>query len=210
MTMKNKRVIWIICLIILAFIIALYFDSTIIKGVSYLKSSFLDDVLILLTFTSAEIIIFFLLTILFLWKDSKRKWILPLWFTLLLSSIVSFFLKVSIQRLRPFQQGLIEISPFLIKSSYLIWDFSFPSTHTILAFAAIPFLSKEFPKLKYAWVTLACLIGFSRLYFGFHFLSDIIAGAAIGYLLGALIIRIEKGNKYWENLYWRIYNKFVK
>mgnify|MGYP001562521683 CR=1 FL=1 len=207
---KSKRGIWIIGFIIALFIISLYFDSYIVKGVSYLKNGFLDEFLIGLTFTSSEIIIFFFLTSLFLWNENKRKWILPLWFTLFLSTLVSFILKVAIQRPRPFQQGIIEISSFLVKNSYYVWDFSFPSNQTMLAFCTIPFLSKEFPKFKYVWIALACLVGFSRLYFGFHFLSDVIAGAAIGYLLGTLIIKAEKENKFWENIYWRIYNKFVK
>ena len=210
MNMKNKRVVWVLGAIILFFVIVLYFDNYIIEGVSYIKNAFLDEFLIGLTFTGTEIIIFFLITSLFLWSENKRKWILPLWFTLLLSTIASFLLKVTIQRMRPFQQGLIEISSFLVKDSYYAWDFSFPSAQTMAVFCAVPFLSKEFPKLKYVWIALAGIVGFSRIYFGFHFLSDVIAGAAIGWLLGALMIRAEKENKFWEELYWKIYNKFVK
>jgi undecaprenyl-diphosphatase len=208
--MRNKKGVWILSLIVVLFILSLYFDNYIVQGVSYLKDSFLDESLLWITSKSFEIIIFSLLTILLLWNKTKRKWVLPLWFTMFLSAVTSFLLKVVIQRPRPFQQGLIEISSFLIKNSYYVWDFSFPSNHTMLAFCALPIISKEFPKLKYLWIALASLVGFSRLYFGFHFLSDIIAGAAIGYLIGALIINIEKGNHVWENLYWRIYNRFVK
>lgn len=210
MNMKNKRGIWIFGLILVLFILSLYFDSYIVNGISYIKNAVFDEVLLGITFTSTEVIIFFVLTSLFLWSSNKRKWILPLWFTLILSTIFSFILKVAVQRLRPFQQGLIELPSFLIKNSYYIWDFSFPSAQTMLVFCALPLLSKEFPKLKYIWIVLACLVGFSRIYFGFHFLSDVIAGAAIGYLLGALVINKEKENRIWENIYWRIYNKFVK
>ena len=80
----------------------------------------------------------------------------------------------------------------------------------MLVFCAVPLLSKEFPKFRYVWIFLACLVGFSRIYFGFHFLSDVIAGAVIGYLLGAFVIRKENENRLWENIYWKIYNKFVK
>lgn len=208
--MKNKRGIWIIGLVIALFIISLYFDFYIIDGVSYIKNSFLDDFFFGLTSISFEIIIFLFLTCLFLWSKNKRKWILPLWFTLLLSTAVSFILKITIQRPRPFQIGIAEVSSFLIKNSYYIWDFSFPSNHTMLAFCVLPVLSKEFPKFKYLWIILACLVGFSRLYFGFHFLSDIIAGAAIGYLLGIIVIKSEKENRFWENIYWKIHDKFVR
>ncbi|KKT72272.1 MAG: hypothetical protein UW68_C0042G0010, partial [Candidatus Collierbacteria bacterium GW2011_GWB1_44_6] len=77
MNAKNKKGIWIFSLIIFLFILALYFDSYIIQGVSYIKNNVLDEALIGLTFTSSEIIIFFLVTSLFLWSENKRKWILP-------------------------------------------------------------------------------------------------------------------------------------
>ena len=210
MNLRNKRVVWIAGMIIAAFIVALYFDSPIIRGVSYLKDGLLDEIFLGLTFISSTIIIFFLLTSLFLWSENKRKWILPLWFTLLLSSIVGFILKVSIQRLRPFQLGLINLQEFLMKNSYTALEFSIPSNHALLAFCALPILSKEFPKLKYVWLALACLIGFSRIYFGFHFLSDVIAGATIGYLIGFAVVKAEKEGRFWEKVYWRIYDKFVK
>jgi undecaprenyl-diphosphatase len=70
-------------------------------------------------------------------------------------------------------------------------DFSFPSGHAMLAFCAIPILNREFPKLKYAWIVFACLVAFSRVYFGVHFMSDVIAGALIGYCLGELIVAVK-------------------
>src|SRR3972149_2388450 len=196
---KNKRGIWIFGAAVLLFILALYFDSHIIQGVSYLKNSFLDEFLIGLTFTGTEIIIFFLLTSLFLWSENKRKWILPLWFTLLLSTIVSFLLKITIQRLRPFQQGLIDISSFLVKDSYYVWDFSFPSAQTMAVFCAVPFLSKEFPTLQYVWIALACLVGFSRIYFA--------SAVATGSTPGPVAAGPAKGpearplaeNRFWED-----------
>lgn len=208
--MKNKKGIWIFWLIVILFVVSLYFDSYSIEGISYIKNNFLDTSLALLIPMTFEVIIFILFTVMLLWKENKRKWVLPLWFTLTLSFLTSFILKVVIQRPRPFQQGLIEISSFLVKNSYSLWDFSFPSNHAMLAFCILPFISKEFPKLKYVWTLFACLIAFSRVYFGFHFLSDVIAGAAIGYLIGALVIKSEKENHFWKNIYQKIYNRFVR
>jgi len=207
---KNKKGILIFCGIVLLLILSLYFDDYIFQIISYFKSGFLDEFFMSLTLASSGIIILFFLTILLLWNKRKQKWILPLWFTLLISTIVSFVLKFVVQRPRPFQEGLIQLSSELIKDSYYIWNFSFPSNHALLAFCAIPILSKEFPKFRYVWIAIACLIAFSRIYFGFHFLSDVIAGAAIGYLIGALVVKSEKENHFWENIYERIYNMFVK
>lgn len=204
--MRNKKIIFIISSCILVLFAIFYFDSEIAKMVFLMRSDFLDNFFIGIINLSSKAVIFFFLTSLFLWKEYKRKWILPLWFTLGLSTLISFLLKFSIQRLRPFQLGIVPILPVLEKASHLIWDFSFPSFHAMLVFCAIPILSKEFPKFKYIWIIFGGLIAFSRIYFGLHFLSDIIAGGLIGYLLGVIIIKMEKENKFWE----RIYNKIMR
>ncbi len=203
--MKKKKVVIICMLIALAIFVSLYFDSEIVQGISLIRNSFLNEFFMGLTFISSSIIIFFFLTSLFLWKEHKRKWILPLWFTLGLSVVVSFLLKVAVQRPRPFQLGIV--STVLEKSSHLIWNFSLPSFHAMLAFCAIPILSKEFPKFKYVWIILASLIAFSRIYFGLHFLSDVIVGGLIGYLLGAVIVKTEKENKFGEKIYKKIFRR---
>ena len=205
--MKKKKVVNVGILIALSVFISLYFDSEIVKGISLIRNSFLNDFFTGMAFVSSSIIIFFFLTGLFLWKENKRKWILPLWFTLGLSVVVSFLLKVTVQRLRPFQLGIVSILPVLEKGSHLIWNFSFPSFHAMLAFCAIPILSKEFPKFRYIWIFFAGLIAFSRIYFGLHFLSDVIIGCLIGYLLGAVIVKTERENKFWEKIYKKIFGK---
>jgi len=204
--MKKKR-IYIGILFVFLIFISLYFDSEIVKGISLIRNSFFNEFFLGLTFISSSIIIFFFLTSLFLWKEHKRKWILPLWFTLGISVLVSFLLKFFIKRPRPFQIGIVSVLPVLEKASYLIWNFSFPSFHAMLVFCALPILSKEFPKFKYIWIFFASLIAFSRIYFGLHFLSDVLVGGLIGYLLGIIIIKVEKKNKFWEKIYKKIFRK---
>jgi undecaprenyl-diphosphatase len=160
-----------------------------------------------MTSVTVEIIIFFLLTSLFLWRERKRKWILPLWAALGFSSIVSFLIKILVQRPRPFQLDLVAIFPVLESASFLTWNFSFPSLQAALVFSAIPILSKEFPRLKWVWIVFAGLVALSRVYFGLHFMSDVIVGGLIGFLVGSLIVRLEKENNFWENVYGKIFRK---
>ena len=101
-------------------------------------------------------------------------------------------LKVLVQRQRPFQLGLVSVLPALEKVSHTIWNFSFPSFQAMLVFCAIPLLSKKFPRFKYIWIVFAGIVAFSRVYFGLHFLSDVLVGGLIGYLLGVLVIRLEE------------------
>jgi undecaprenyl-diphosphatase len=62
--------------------------------------------------------------------------------------------------------------------------FSFPSNHAVNTAAAAAFAQVLYPRS--GWVTwpVVALIGFSRVYVGAHFFSDVVGGWAIGVILG--------------------------
>jgi undecaprenyl-diphosphatase len=62
-------------------------------------------------------------------------------------------------------------------------QFSFPSGHTITAFAVTITFSHFYPDLEAALMFCALSVAASRILLGMHFLSDVIAGAVIGTLL---------------------------
>jgi membrane-associated phospholipid phosphatase len=68
------------------------------------------------------------------------------------------------------------------------WTSSFPSGHTMAAFAIYTFLAMHTsnPKLKFVCFLLAIGVGFSRMYLFQHFLSDVWVGAFLGIALGFL------------------------
>ncbi len=69
-------------------------------------------------------------------------------------------------------------------------QFSFPSGHTITAFAvAIPLLH-FYPTLTIGLIFCACSIALSRVMLGLHFLSDVVVGSAIGIALGFAAVAI--------------------
>jgi undecaprenyl-diphosphatase len=59
-------------------------------------------------------------------------------------------------------------------------QFSFPSGHTITAFAVSVALSRYYPEMATGLLFCAGSIAASRVLLGMHFLSDVLAGAAIG------------------------------
>jgi undecaprenyl-diphosphatase len=65
-------------------------------------------------------------------------------------------------------------------------QFSFPSGHTITAFAMALSLGQFYPSLLFMLLFFAASIAFSRVVLGMHFLSNVLAGAAIGGLVGHL------------------------
>ena len=203
----KKKVVIISAIAIVAIFASLYFDSQIVKAVSLIRNSFLDNLFLGITTISSGVIIFFILTSLFLWQEKKRKWILPLWMTLAATAIVSFLLKITVRRLRPYQLGIVSALPMLQEAAHSVWDFSFPSFQAALAFCSLPILNREFPRLKYLWIAFACLVAFSRVYFGVHFLSDVIAGSLIGFLIGTLIVNGEREYKFTEKILKKIFER---
>jgi undecaprenyl-diphosphatase len=67
-------------------------------------------------------------------------------------------------------------------------QFSFPSGHTITAFAVSVSLIAFYPGLTAGLLFCACSIGLSRILLGMHFLTDVLAGAALGGLIARVAV----------------------
>ena len=71
-------------------------------------------------------------------------------------------------------------------------QFSFPSGHTITAFAVAVSLSMFYPGLAIGLLFCAVSVALSRILLGMHFLSDVLAGAAIGAVLAYLSVHLVR------------------
>lgn len=111
----------------------------------------------------------------------EKKIAAVLLITLLFGVTVNENLKDIVQRPRP--NGVM-IGNYLTNHNY-----SFPSGHVQTAFTIATVLT-VFLAWRYNIITylLAVAVGFSRIYLGVHYLTDVIAGAAVGILLGELAI----------------------
>jgi undecaprenyl-diphosphatase len=65
-------------------------------------------------------------------------------------------------------------------------SFSFPSNHASNIFTAATVTSLCFRKMIFFAYTCALLVGYSRVYLGVHYPSDVLAGAIVGLLMGSL------------------------
>ena len=148
----------------------LFRDSELIKFFMAITVLGFSKTIILITVASTSILLL----------SKKRTYIIPFLTTIAGSTVFAYLGKMFFHRPRP------EFSVYLEKS------FSFPSGHATIAVALFGFLSyiiiREYQswrvKVNIFFVTLLLiiLIGFSRIYLGVHYVSDVWGG----YLLGTL------------------------
>lgn len=71
---------------------------------------------------------------------------------------------------------------------------SFPSGHTTSAFAAAVIISLYTGKRSVAIITFifACLVGYSRVYLGQHFVEDVLAGSLVGVIAGTFCYWLQE------------------
>ncbi|HEV3218828.1 MAG TPA: phosphatase PAP2 family protein [Candidatus Acidoferrales bacterium] len=103
-----------------------------------------------------------------------------------LSSVLLFLLlKRIIHRPRP-----CEIEPHCWSQATPPDKFSFPSGHTITAFAITIALGTCYPAFQFPLLVVAASIGLSRIVLGMHYLSDVIAGTFLGSTLGLVFFYV--------------------
>jgi undecaprenyl-diphosphatase len=141
-----------------------------VPWVTYLGSHYAVGVFIILT-----------------WLLTKRK---KVFFHLLLlyaiQSAVAYSIKFLINRKRPLI--FLETVTQLPKSQGEILDPSFPSAHTFCVFMMATLLATWFPRYRIIFYIVAAFIGWTRIYLGLHFPTDVIAGGLLGYGITRLFL----------------------
>ena len=110
------------------------------------------------------------------------------------AEIVTTVLKDATKRVRPAgfpaQGGNLYDSWLESRGSFVRGNGSFPSGHTITAFAVAISVGLFYPQLLVCLLAAAFLIAASRIILGMHFLSDVLAGGVLGTALGFLSFHI--------------------
>jgi len=171
---------------------AMIYDNFISDFVYGLRTPFITEVMIIISKFSAGYVFFaFSLVVLYLiWKKHKND-ALFFFIILLMGLLLNNFLKLVIQRERPL------ISPLTHELTY-----SFPSGHAMNGFifyVTIAYFFYRFTKKKTLTLLISVfcflmviLVGFSRIYLGVHYPTDVLAGYVIGFWWFVTALLIEK------------------
>ena len=185
---------WIICFICLIIFIILgvlvltkndiYLDSAVYNFVSKYISDDLTYVIKNLTHIGSAFIVI-LITILVLIFFKNKKYGIFMSLDLIFITILQYILKYTFTRTRPIDINLIEEN-----------GYSFPSGHSLTAMAFYGFIiyliytSKINKKSKLIYIILLSLLifvtGFSRIYLGVHFFTDVMG--AFSFSIAFLIV----------------------
>lgn len=186
---KIKFQLIIIIAALLALIASVFLDNYVLNNIiPVIQHPYLTMFFNLITNFTILFIVLIVLTSYFMYIEKKREWILPMWSSFILTTIIVIALKLLVARERP------------VQATELFFSYAFPSLHTAVCFAVIPILDVKFPKLKIFWIILGVLVGISRIYLKVHYVSDVIAGALIGYAVGLAFFYLNQ--KYLYRIKW--------
>jgi len=103
-----------------------------------------------------------------------------------IQSVILYGLKYLVGRQRPI--FFLELPSRISVGPGEILDPSFPSGHTLYAFMMATLLAFWFPRYKVVFLIVACFIGWTRIYLGLHYPTDVIAGGVLGYAVTKLFL----------------------
>lgn len=150
------------------------------------SSPVLDHLLPWLTYLGSHfaVILFILLSLIF---TRKRKVLRSLLFLYAIQSAIVYGLKFLIQRQRPL--FFLEMASKLSKGPGEILDPSFPSAHAAFSFMMATLLAQWFPRYRFIFFIVGGFIGWTRIYLGLHYPTDVVVGALVGYGITILYVQ---------------------
>jgi len=157
-------------------------EIEILKSIQSIRTVFFNNIFEYVTMLGEETLMVILIAVLYF--AFNKKFAQKLFYICVTSLSVNGIVKNFVKLARPFSKGEITCVRPDTATGY-----SFPSGHT-QTFATVS--TAIAAKVKKVWIAilvgvLICLVAFSRIYLGAHYLSDVIVGAVLGITLALII-----------------------
>lgn len=182
----------------LLFLGSLFFDAQIVMFIDANRIEVVNQVMYLMT----DVGLFLILSGLSTWLIVRRRYkeLLMIIAASLLSLEAGYLLKKLFQIPRP---------DHLATQLTHATGWAFPSIHAAIVFSIIPFAQRFFQKPWTEWgsVLLLLAIAASRTYLGVHYLSDILFGGFVGYLIAWTLITLENRSEVMERFIYHMTTK---
>ncbi len=172
-------------------------EISIIEYIQSLQNGFFDVFFYIFSFFAS--IVGALIIYIFLYFFSNKKYANCFGLTVIFNVVINYVLKIIINRPRPY-----EISDSILNTAQALGK-SFPSGHMVCATTIAVFLifyilkncKQKYKKIIYIFLISLYLIfvAISRMYFGQHYLTDLVAGLLVGFILSFLVIKYCLKNK---------------
>lgn len=161
-------------------------DQTAVNAVKLIQNPLLNRIMVFFTSLGDNGIIWIILLIVLLSGKKTRNKGVVLLITVITVFILTNYLKEEFHRVRPYEY--MNFIPKVKTSG----TSSFPSAHSAVAFAV--FGVYYFYNLRYKYVigVIALIIAVSRFYLEVHYLSDVLAGIALGLTVSYILFHVNE------------------
>ena len=161
-------------------------DQTAVNAVKLIQNPLLDKIMVFFTSLGDNGIIWIILLIVLLSGKKTRNKGVVLLITVITVFILTNYMKEEFHRVRPYEY--MNFIPKVKTSG----TSSFPSAHSAVAFAV--FGVYYFYNLRYKYVigVIALIIAVSRFYLEVHYLSDVLAGIALGLTVSYILFHVNE------------------
>lgn len=151
----------------------------------------LNTVIKVITNLGGPIGIMFICFLLLMYSKTRKKVGIPVSIAVIISEIINFTLKNIFARERPNILQLVNETSYSFPSGHSMIN---ASVYTMLAILALKYIKDK--KIKYAVVAFCIvfplLIGFTRIYLGVHYFTDVIGGLLLGFSVSVIVYTLLK------------------
>ncbi len=193
--MNNKKIVILNILSFFAFwVVAILFhlglttgfDSSVYEVISPFISETTTKIMIIITELGSTTFVVIMCVLLLIIPKTRKEFGLPISVTVIFSCIINFVLKNLFLRERPDVLRLVEVSGYSFPSGHSMNNMTLYTILILLLLALVKDSVKSRILILSIFI-IPVLIGFSRIYLGVHYPSDVLAGLLAGFWVGSLM-----------------------